>query len=183
MENEASPAPVPAHDAISHPAAEESAAPLAAGLEIGSQAETAPAREPLVLRGRMMPDGTAVATGRRKTAVARVRLKRGAGDFVVNGRPLAEFFCIERDRLTVEAPLRITGVKGQVDIWVRTSGGGTSGQSGAIVLGIARALQVYNPDFHELLSSHGLLTRDGRMVERKKYGHKKARRSFQFSKR
>ena len=96
---------------------------------------------------------------------------------------MSEFFCIERDRLTVEAPLRATDKLGQVDVWVRVHGGGTTGQAGAIVLGIARALEALNPSLHATLSEGSFLTRDSRMVERKKYGFKKARRSFQFSKR
>jgi len=160
-------------------------APLAAGLEIGSQAatEAEPVKAPLLLRGKTLPDGTVVATGRRKTAVARVRIKKGDGKFVVNNRQLDEFFCIERDRIVIQSPLRATETLGQVDVWVRVNGGGTTGQAGAILLGLARALQAYKPESHSVLSEGGFLTRDGRMVERKKYGHKKARRSFQFSKR
>ena len=168
-------------------AEETASAPIAeapaGGLDIGSQVEEAPVRAPLVLRGKIMKDGTVVGTGRRKTAVARVRVKKGDGKFTVNSRPMEEFFCIERDRLTIQTPLKATGMLGQVDVWVRVNGGGTTGQAGAIVLGIARALQAMNPDTHGALSDGGYLTRDGRMVERKKYGHKKARRSFQFSKR
>ena len=83
----------------------------------------------------------------------------------------------------VNAPLRATEQLGKVDVWVRVNGGGTTGQTGAIVLGVARALQVMDPDLHHVLADGGFLTRDGRMVERKKYGYKKARKSFQFSKR
>jgi small subunit ribosomal protein S9 len=159
---------------------------LAAGLHIGSQtAEAAPAgpRLPTVVRGRIEADGTAVSTGRRKTAVARVRVKKGTGKITVNGREFDEYFPIERHRLLIEAPLRVTGVYGQVDIWVRASGGGINGQAGAVILGIARAIQTLHPEQHGPLSDGGFLTRDDRMVERKKYGHRKARRSFQFSKR
>ncbi|MFO1041987.1 MAG: 30S ribosomal protein S9 [Planctomycetaceae bacterium] len=124
-----------------------------------------------------------MGTGRRKTAVARVRLKAGNGAFTINGRPMEEFFCIERDRMLIQAPLRSTEKLGQLDVWVRVNGGGTTGQAGAIVLGIARALEAINPGLHAVLADGGYLTRDSRMVERKKYGHKKARRSFQFSKR
>jgi small subunit ribosomal protein S9 len=180
----------PVEQPVDTTAAPEAAAPetataesAAAGLDIGSQAEAAPVRVPQVLRGKVMPDGTIVGTGRRKTAVARVRLKKGDGKFIINNRPIEEFFCIERDRLIIEGPLKAAGALGTVDIWVRVDGGGTTGQAGAIVLGIARALQAMNPESHAALSDGGYLTRDGRMVERKKYGHKKARRSFQFSKR
>jgi small subunit ribosomal protein S9 len=136
-----------------------------------------------VVRGRIDRFGVAMGTGRRKTAVARVRIKNGSGKMTVNGRSLEDFFRIERDRAMIEQPLRATDMLGKVDVWVRVDGGGTTGQTGALVLGIARALQVLNPGLHGSLATGGFLTRDGRMVERKKYGKKKARRSFQFSKR
>ena len=168
------------------PAAESN---LAAGLNIGSQATpegaTATA-EPVEinLRGKIQADGTSVATGRRKTAVARVRVKlKGSGKIEVNETPFEKFFPVEQDRLRVLAPLRDAAMVGQVDLVVRTSGGGVSGQAGAILLGLARALQTLKPELHQAFGDAGYLTRDDRMVERKKYGHKKARRSFQFSKR
>jgi len=138
---------------------------------------------PVIRRGKLDRFGVAMGTGRRKTAVARVRLKAGNGAFEINGRPMDEFFCVERDRILVQAPLRAADKVGQVDVWVRVNGGGTTGQCGAIILGIARALEAINPNLHATLAEGGYLTRDSRMVERKKYGHKKARRSFQFSKR
>lgn len=159
---------------------------LAEGLNIGSQAEGAaePAvRLPNTLRGKIEPDGTAVSTGRRKTAVARVRVKKGTGKVTVNGRAFEDYFPVERHRLLIEAPLKATGVFGQVDVWVRATGGGINGQAGAVILGVARAIQALHPEQHGALSDGGFLTRDDRMVERKKYGHRKARRSFQFSKR
>ena len=122
-------------------------------------------------------------TGRRKTSVARVRITDGDGTTTVNGRPLNDYFRIERDRRMILAPLEAVEMAGKVNVWVRVQGGGTTGQAGAIILGIARALQAKNPTLHHDLSTGGYLTRDGRMVERKKYGFKKARRSFQFSKR
>ncbi|MBX3436692.1 MAG: 30S ribosomal protein S9 [Planctomycetaceae bacterium] len=124
-----------------------------------------------------------MGTGRRKTAVARVRISDGQGGFTINGREFTEYFPLERDQQLIHAPLKATGSLGKVNIWVRVEGGGPTGQTGAVVLGIARALQVKNPSLHEKLSEGGFLTRDGRMVERKKYGRRKARRSFQFSKR
>ena len=124
-----------------------------------------------------------LGTGRRKTSVARVRLKAGNGATSINGRSLDEYFKNIRDLQMIEAPLRATEKLGQVDLWVRVNGGGTTGQTGAIVMGIARALEAMNPSLHALLSENGFLTRDSRMVERKKYGFKKARRSPQFSKR
>ncbi|MBX3443373.1 MAG: 30S ribosomal protein S9 [Planctomyces sp.] len=124
-----------------------------------------------------------MGTGRRKTSVARVRIKDGTGRVVINERDLTEYFTLERDQRMVLAPLEATESASTVDVWVRVSGGGPTGQTGATVLGIARALQARNSTFHQRLSEGGFLTRDSRMVERKKYGHKKARRSFQFSKR
>ncbi len=135
------------------------------------------------VRGKIDRFGVAMGTGRRKTAVARVRIKDGTGDIQINGRPLNEYFHMERDQKAVVEPLEATGQHGSVDVWVRVNGGGPTGQAGAVILGIARALQVKDPSLHHKLSEGGFLTRDERMVERKKYGRKKARRSFQFSKR
>jgi small subunit ribosomal protein S9 len=150
----------------------------------GAPAEPAPtAHAAPTLRGRIDKFGVAMGTGRRKTSVARVRIRRGSGKLTINNRPLEDYFRVERNRALVQRPLEATEMVGRVDIWVRTQGGGTTGQVGAIVLGIARALQVMEPGLHARLSEGGFLTRDGRMVERKKYGKKKARRSFQFSKR
>lgn len=141
-----------------------------------------PAYQPTI-RGKIDRFGVAMGTGRRKTSVARVRIKDGTGQFLVNGRPLLEYLRVERDREFVMVPLKVVGKVGLVDISVRVQGGGTTGQTGAIVLGVARALQGMNPGWHHSLADAGLLTRDDRMVERKKYGFKKARKSFQFSKR
>jgi small subunit ribosomal protein S9 len=155
-------------------------------LTLGSGApaeETAEPKSAPRVRGRIDRFGAAMGTGRRKTAVARVRIQRGSGKLTINNRTLEDYFRVERNRALVERPLLATDMLGKVDIWVRTQGGGTTGQVGAIVLGIARALQAMDPGLHPRLSEGGLLTRDGRMVERKKYGRKKARRSFQFSKR
>ena len=136
-----------------------------------------------VIRGKLDKHGVAMGTGRRKTAVARVRVKAGSGSLTINGVSLEDYLKVERDRQMVEAPLKATETYGNVDVWVRVNGGGTTGQTGAIVLGIARALEAYNNQFHETLSAGRFLTRDSRMVERKKFGFKKARKSFQFSKR
>ena len=133
--------------------------------------------------GKVDRFGVALGTGRRKTSVARVRIKPGTGEFVINGRPLATYCAVERDREMVMAPIRLVGQEGKVDVTVRVNGGGTTGQTGAIVLGIGRALQGLDPECHHALASAGYLTRDSRMVERKKYGLRKARRAFQFSKR
>jgi small subunit ribosomal protein S9 len=184
-EPELVPSEQPAADAA--PPAPESAETIAdattSGLDIGSQPAEPVVRMPHTIRGKIEADGTAVSTGRRKTAVARVRVKKGTGKVTINGRTFEEYFPVERHRLIIEAPLRATGVYGQVDVWVRATGGGVNGQAGAVILGLARAIQALHPEQHGVLSDGGYLTRDDRMVERKKYGHRKARRSFQFSKR
>jgi small subunit ribosomal protein S9 len=163
---------------------DEAASQLTLGSEeVVESAEDQQPQAPLVIRGRVDRFGVAMGTGRRKSSVARVRIKEGDGKLSINGRSLDEYFCVERDRRMVEAPLLATEQLGKVDVWVRVGGGGTTGQTGAILLGIARALQVMDPSLHHALAGGGYLTRDGRMVERKKYGRKKARKSFQFSKR
>ncbi len=122
-------------------------------------------------------------TGRRKSAVARVRIAPGTGKIEVNGRTLNEYFTFERDRKSIFGPLEVTSTGGKMDIWVNTSGGGSTGQSGAIVLGLGRALAKYDKALEQPLRNSGFLTRDSRMKERKKYGQRGARRRFQFSKR
>lgn len=122
-------------------------------------------------------------TGRRKTSTARVRIKPGSGKFVVNGKAMDEFFVTEDTRRFAVQPLTVTETRNNYDIWVNVAGGGITGQAGATSLGIARALRKENENFDPLLREHGLLTRDSREVERKKYGRRKARRSTQFSKR
>jgi len=161
----------------------EEGSELTLGESASEEEEPRRPRQPVLIRGKIDRHGVAIGTGRRKTSVARVRIIDGDGAMTINGRVLDDYFQIERDRLLIEAPLKATETYGSVDVWVRVNGGGLTGQAGAIVLGIARALQAKNPDLHEVLSSGGYLTRDGRMVERKKYGYKKARKSFQFSKR
>lgn len=155
---------------------------LGSGVPAESEEDEVVKPEP-VIRGKLDKHGVAMGTGRRKTAVARVRIKAGTGSLTINGQALDEYLRVERDRQMVEAPLKATEMFGKVDVWVRVNGGGTTGQTGAIVLGIARALEGYNNQFHETLSAGRFLTRDSRMVERKKFGFKKARKSFQFSKR
>ncbi len=122
-------------------------------------------------------------TGRRKTAVARVRIREGTGQFFVNDLPIEEYFVEYTHATDARAPLTYTDMGGRVDVFVNVRGSGKSSQSGAIIMGLARALKEFRPDLDELLRGSGFLTRDPRMVERKKYGHKKARKSFQFSKR
>ncbi|MEJ2366821.1 MAG: 30S ribosomal protein S9 [Acidobacteriota bacterium] len=121
--------------------------------------------------------------GRRKSSVARVYLRPGKGGFVVNKRPFENYFPNPVHRMQIETPLSITGTQGSFDILVNVHGGGTTGQAGAVRLGISRALLEYNAEFRGKLRAQGLLTRDARKVERKKYGHPKARKRFQFSKR
>lgn len=123
------------------------------------------------------------ATGRRKEATARVWLKAGTGQVVVNGRPMDEYFGRETSKMVINQPLQVLEQLGKVDLTVNVKGGGLSGQAGAIRHGLARALCVFNPEFRPALKKAGFLTRDSRVVERKKYGQPGARRRFQFSKR
>jgi small subunit ribosomal protein S9 len=122
-------------------------------------------------------------TGRRKSAVARVFIKAGKGDIIVNDKPVDEFFSRETGRMIVRQPLTLTETLGQFDIMVNVSGGGEAGQAGAVRHGITRALIDYNADLKPVLKAAGLVTRDAREVERKKVGLRKARRRKQFSKR
>jgi small subunit ribosomal protein S9 len=122
-------------------------------------------------------------TGRRKTAVARVRIRPGSGLFQVNGKELKEYFVIERLRAHASAPLTATSTAGKVDVFVNVHGGGPTGQAGATIMGVARALMKMDEGLSPALRAKGFLTRDARKVERKKYGRRGARRSFQFSKR
>ncbi len=121
--------------------------------------------------------------GRRKRAVARVRIKPGEGKFLINKREVDTFFCSDTDRNAVRKPLAVTDTAKQYDVWVNVGGGGTTGQAGAIMLGLARALMKANTEFEPALRDKQLLTRDARKVERKKPGQRGARRRFQFSKR
>ena len=123
------------------------------------------------------------ATGRRKSSVARVRMVPGTGKIEVNGRNFVEYIPSAAIRLDVLQPLNLTATGDQYDIYVNVCGGGISGQAGAIRLGISRALLLVNPDYRSTLKKAGLLTRDPRSTERKKYGLHKARRAPQFSKR
>lgn len=122
-------------------------------------------------------------TGRRKSAVARVRLSRGTGTITVNKRPFDKYFLTEDDRQSALAALNATKAFGRYDILVNASGGGIGGQAGAMKLGVARALKKIEPALESILRAQGLLTRDPRMKERKKYGLRGARRGVQYSKR
>lgn len=123
------------------------------------------------------------ATGKRKTAVARVWLKPGSGAVVINQRPIDEYIDRETSKMIIFQPLTLTGTFGKLDIAVNVQGGGGSGQAGAIRHGISKALLEYNPEFREVLKRAGFLTRDSRVKERKKYGLRSARARFQYSKR
>ncbi|VTZ51105.1 30S ribosomal subunit protein S9 [Methylocella tundrae] len=127
--------------------------------------------------------GRAYATGKRKDAVARVWIKPGTGKVVVNGRPIEVYFARPVLRMILQQPLGVAKRVDQYDLTVTVAGGGLSGQAGAVRHGLSKALVAFEPDLRGALKKEGFLTRDSRVVERKKYGKKKARRSFQFSKR
>jgi small subunit ribosomal protein S9 len=124
-----------------------------------------------------------LGTGRRKSSVARVRIRSGSGRISINDRTLDDFFKTVQLRNTVKAPLILTGKENAVDVLIQVEGGGTTGQADACKLGIARAIRRYDPETEPALREHHLLTRDAREVERKKYGLRKARKGTQFSKR
>ncbi|MCJ7420470.1 30S ribosomal protein S9 [Sphingomicrobium astaxanthinifaciens] len=144
----------------------------------------APVEEEAPLREQELDQyGRAYATGRRKDAVARVWIKPGSGKITVNGRDQAVYFARPTQRLVINQPFGITDRAGQYDVIATVKGGGLSGQAGAVLHGIAQALTRYEPALRTTIKRAGFLTRDSRVVERKKYGRAKARRSFQFSKR
>lgn len=147
------------------------------GLGTAAAAE-APKREP-----KRDALGRAYATGRRKDAVARVWIKPGTGKMEVNGRTAEQYFARPVLRMLIAQPFLVADRYNQFDVYCTVSGGGLSGQAGALRHGISRALVNYDPELRKILKAAGLLTRDPRVVERKKYGRRKARRSFQFSKR
>ena len=124
-----------------------------------------------------------LGTGRRKTAVARVRLAPGSGKITINRRPFETYFPLDTQRSTVSQPLTITGTSDKLDVNVNVTGGGPNGQAGATRHGIARALLKFDANLRPALKAEGVLTRDSRMKERKKYGQPGARKRFQFSKR
>ena len=141
-------------------------------------AEAAPARVPV--RDKL---GRSYATGKRKNAVARVWIKPGSGKVVVNGKEMAVYFARPVLQMILRQPFTVAGVEGQFDVMATVAGGGLSGQAGAVKHGVSKALQLYEPALRGALKAAGFLTRDSRVVERKKYGKAKARKSFQFSKR
>ena len=148
---------------------------------VAKPAEPAPRK----LAEPVKPDkgGWIWGTGRRKTAIARVRIKPGSGKFIVNQREIDKYFTEPRDRVDIVAPLKSTNTFGKMDVVVKVEGGGYTGQAGAIVLGLARALKGYDPALEAALRDQSMLTRDARKVERKKYGRPGARRGFQWAKR
>ena len=127
--------------------------------------------------------GRSYATGRRKNSIARVWVKRGSGKITVNGRDITDYFARPVLRMMINQPIEVANRVGQYDIICTVVGGGCSGQAGAVRHGLTRALTGFEPALRPQLKSEGFLTRDSRVVERKKYGKRKARRSFQFSKR
>lgn len=127
--------------------------------------------------------GRSYATGKRKNAIARVWIKPGAGRITVNGKSMETYFARPVLQMILRRPFQLVNVENQFDVMATVRGGGLSGQAGAVKHGISKALQLYDPSFRPALKAAGFLTRDARVVERKKYGKRKARRSFQFSKR
>ena len=127
--------------------------------------------------------GRSYATGKRKNAIARVWIKPGSGKVIVNGKAMTEYFARPVLQMILRQPFTIANVEGQFDVHATVVGGGLSGQAGAVKHGISKALQLYEPSLRGALKAAGFLTRDSRVVERKKYGKAKARKSFQFSKR
>jgi small subunit ribosomal protein S9 len=145
---------------------------------VAAQAPTAPLRQQ-----KLDKQGRAYATGKRKNAIARVWIKPGSGKVTVNGRDVAVYFARPVLRMIIQQPLTIAKRAGQYDLVATVTGGGLSGQAGAVRHGLSKALTHYEPELRAPLKREGFLTRDSRVVERKKYGKRKARRSFQFSKR
>ncbi|UWQ89458.1 30S ribosomal protein S9 [Aliisedimentitalea scapharcae] len=127
--------------------------------------------------------GRSYATGKRKDAVARVWIKPGSGKVIVNGKDQDKYFARPVLQLILRQPFQVAGVEGEFDVFATVKGGGLTGQAGAVKHGISKALQLYNPSLRGALKAAGFLTRDSRVVERKKFGKAKARKSFQFSKR
>jgi small subunit ribosomal protein S9 len=150
--------------------------------DLGENAQTTAPEAPKHIQ-KLDSLGRAYATGKRKDAVARVWIKPGSGKIVINGRTAEVYFARPVLRMILAQPLQIAQREGQYDITVNVDGGGLSGQAGAVRHGLAKALTYYEPELRGPLKKEGFLTRDPRVVERKKYGKKKARRSFQFSKR
>ena len=153
----------------------------ATAVEVTAASTTQTKRKPTA--SELAPGHYCWGTGRRKSAVARVRIRPGDGKMMINSRSVEDYFPGLHDRNVVRQPLKVSDSVGKYDVFVKVGGGGSTGQSGAVMLGLARALVVADPDLFGSLRDAGYLTRDSRMVERKKYGQKGARKKFQFSKR
>jgi small subunit ribosomal protein S9 len=151
--------------------------------QVINEAVAQPAVPPVIREKKVDSLGRAYATGKRKNAIARVWIKPGSGSVSVNGRVLEKYFAREALRMKISQPFVVTARDSQYDVFCTVKGGGLSGQAGAVKHGISKALDAFEPDLHGLLKRAGFLTRDSRVVERKKYGRRKARRRFQFSKR
>lgn len=139
--------------------------------------------EPVKREQKLDKYGRAYATGKRKSSVSRVWIKPGSGRILVNGKDQETYFARAVLRMMIGQPFAVSDREGQYDVFCTVSGGGLSGQAGAVRHGISKALDAFEPDLHGVLKKAGFLTRDSRVVERKKYGRRKARRRFQFSKR
>ncbi|WP_456390146.1 30S ribosomal protein S9 [Profundibacter sp.] len=158
--------------------------PAEAPAEATAETTAAEAVEAAILREPVRDNlGRSYATGKRKDAVARVWIKPGSGKVTVNGREMSKYFARPVLQMILRQPFTVAGVDGEFDVNATVKGGGLSGQAGAVKHGISKALQIYEPSLRGALKAAGFLTRDSRVVERKKYGRRKARRSFQFSKR
>ena len=152
--------------------------------ELGASAAAAPAQPAAPVHVRKVDDlGRSYATGKRKNAIARVWVKPGTGKITVNGRDFVKYFARPVLQMVVQPPVVAAARQGQFDVVCTVTGGGLSGQAGAVRHGVSKALTYYEPGLRAVLKKGGFLTRDSRVVERKKYGKAKARRSFQFSKR
>ena len=155
----------------------------AAPAEAGADAPAAAVEAVVTAEPKRDELGRSYATGKRKDAVARVWIKPGSGKVVVNGKDMSEYFARPVLQMILRQPFTVAGVDGQFDVMATVKGGGLSGQAGAVKHGISKALQLYDPSLRAALKAAGFLTRDSRVVERKKFGKAKARKSFQFSKR
>jgi len=168
---------------VAAPAVEVPEAPKATGFDALKGMGTQAAEDVVVHERKVDAQGRSYATGKRKNAIARVWIKPGKGKITINGRDQEIYFARPVLRMMIAQPMELADRAGQFDVVVTVEGSGLSGQAGAIRHGISKALTYFEPGLRSVLKPHGLLTRDSRVVERKKYGKAKARRSFQFSKR
>lgn len=158
-------------------------ADISAAMKPAAAPKSEAATEAKAEKSRIDAQGRAYATGRRKNAIAKVWLKRGSGKIIVNGRAQETYFARPVLRMLISQPFAVAGRLGQYDLMASVVGGGLSGQAGAVRHGLSRALTYMEPELRSVLKKMGFLTRDSRVVERKKYGQPKARKKFQFSKR